>query len=181
MTKINCDIKEITISEELLGQRIKELAEQIDKDYEGKAPIVVGVLKGGFLFMSDLVRQLTVPVELDFLAISSYGNATTSNGIVRVRKELDLDIAGRDVIVVEDIIDSGLSLQYIKDYLWRFKPASVRTCVLLDKVEARKIEVNVEYVGFEIGDEFVVGYGLDFAERYRNLPYIGILKEECYT
>jgi hypoxanthine phosphoribosyltransferase len=130
--------------------------------------------------LADLVRSISIPVEVDFLAISSYGAGTSSSGVVKIRKDIDLDISGRDVIVVEDIVDSGLSLQYIKDYLWQHKPSSLRTCVLLDKPEAHKIEVHFDYVGFEVQNEFVVGYGLDFAETYRNLPYIGILKEELY-
>ncbi|MCD8480882.1 MAG: hypoxanthine phosphoribosyltransferase [Candidatus Cloacimonetes bacterium] len=178
---MNCDISAVLFDERRIQARIREIGQQINTDYEGKVPVVIGILKGGFIFLSDLVRAITIPVEIDFLAISSYGAGTSSSGIVKIRKDIDIDLAGRDVIIVEDIVDSGLSLQYIKDYIWKHKPASLRTCVLLDKPEAHKIETSFEYVGFEVGNEFVVGYGLDFGERYRNLPYIGILKEECYT
>jgi len=130
--------------------------------------------------LSDLVRSISIPLEIDFMAISSYGSGTSTSGIVKIRKDIDTDVCDRDVIIVEDIVDSGLSLQYIKEYIMKHKPRSVKICVLLDKPEAHKIEVAFDYVGFTVGNEFVVGYGLDFAERYRNLPYIGILKEELY-
>ncbi|MFW5629100.1 MAG: hypoxanthine phosphoribosyltransferase [Candidatus Cloacimonadaceae bacterium] len=181
MNSMHNDIEAVFIDEQRLQQRIIEISSQINKDYAGKVPVVVGILKGGFLFLSDLVRAISLPLEVDFMAISSYGSGTTSSGIVKIRKDLDVDILGRDVIIVEDIVDSGLSMEYIKDYVWGHKPASVRTCVLLDKPEAHKIDLDIDYVGFEISNEFVVGYGLDYAELYRNLPYIGILKEECYT
>jgi hypoxanthine phosphoribosyltransferase len=181
MNLMNCDISAVLFDERRIQARIREIGQQINTDYEGKVPVIIGILKGGFIFLSDLVRSITIPVEIDFLAISSYGAGTSSSGVVKIRKDIDIDLAGRDVIIVEDIVDSGLSLQYIKDYIWKHKPASLRTCVLLDKPEAHKIETTFEYVGFEVGNEFVVGYGLDFGERYRNLPYIGILKEECYT
>jgi hypoxanthine phosphoribosyltransferase len=181
MNLMNCDISAVLFDERRIQTRIREIGQQINSDYDGKVPVVIGVLKGGFVFLSDLVRAITLPVEIDFLAISSYGAGTSSSGVVKIRKDIDIDLSDRDVIIVEDIVDSGLSLQYIKDYIWKHKPASLRTCVLLDKPEAHKIETTFDYVGFEVGNEFVVGYGLDFAERYRNLPYIGILKEECYT
>jgi len=181
MNLMNCDISAVLFDERRIQARIREIGQEINSDYEGKVPVVIGVLKGGFVFLSDLIRAITIPLEIDFLAISSYGVGTCSSGVVKIRKDIDIELADRDVIIVEDIVDSGLSLQYIKDYIWKHKPASLRTCVLLDKPEAHKIEISFEYVGFEVGDEFVVGYGLDFAERYRNLPYIGILKEECYT
>ncbi len=181
MNLMNCDISAVLYDERRIQSRIREIGQEINSDYEGKVPVVIGVLKGGFMFLSDLVRAITLPLEIDFLAISSYGAGTSSSGVVKIRKDIDIELADRDVIIVEDIVDSGLSLQYIKDYIWKHKPASLRTCVLLDKPEAHKIEISFEYVGFDIGNEFVVGYGLDFAERYRNLPYIGILKEECYT
>ncbi|MDY0126780.1 MAG: hypoxanthine phosphoribosyltransferase [Candidatus Cloacimonadaceae bacterium] len=177
---MNCDISAVLFDERRIQTRIREIGQEINSDYEGKVPVVIGVLKGGFVFLSDLIRAITIPLEIDFLAISSYGVGTSSSGVVKIRKDIDIELADRDVIIVEDIVDSGLSLQYIKDYIWKHKPASLRTCVLLDKPEAHKVEISFEYVGFEVGDEFVVGYGLDFAERYRNLPYIGILKEECY-
>ncbi|MCB5260540.1 MAG: hypoxanthine phosphoribosyltransferase [Candidatus Cloacimonetes bacterium] len=178
---MNCDISAVLFDEMRIQNRIREIGQQINHDYESKVPVIIGVLKGGFIFMSDLVRAISIPIEIDFLAISSYGVGTSSSGVVKIRKDIDLDITDRDVIIVEDIVDSGLSLQYIKDYIWKHKPASLRTCVLLDKPQAHKIETTFEYVGFEVGNEFVVGYGLDYAERYRNLPFIGILKEECYT
>ncbi|MCB5268101.1 MAG: hypoxanthine phosphoribosyltransferase [Candidatus Cloacimonetes bacterium] len=178
---MNCDISAVLFDERRIQNRIREIGQSINTDYEDKVPVIIGVLKGGFIFLSDLVRAITIPVEIDFLAISSYGAGTSSSGVVKIRKDIDVELTGRDVIIVEDIVDSGLSLQYIKDYIWKHKPASLRTCVLLDKPEAHKIETSFEYVGFEVGNEFVVGYGLDYGERYRNLPYIGILKEECYT
>ena len=181
MNLMNCDISAVLFDERRIQTRIREIGQEINSDYDGKVPVVIGVLKGGFVFLSDLIRAITLPLEIDFLAISSYGVGTSSSGVVKIRKDIDIELVDRDVIIVEDIVDSGLSLQYIKDYIWKHKPASLRTCVLLDKPEAHKIEISFEYVGFEVGDEFVVGYGLDFAERYRNLPYIGILKEECYS
>lgn len=181
MNLMNCDISAVLFDERRIQNRIREIGQQINTDYEGKVPVIIGVLKGGFMFLSDLVRAVTIHVEIDFLAISSYGAGTSSSGVVKIRKDIDIDLNERDVIIVEDIVDSGLSLQYIKDYIWKHKPASLRTCVLLDKPNAHKIETSFEYVGFEVGNEFVVGYGLDYGERYRNLPYIGILKEECYS
>lgn len=181
MNLMNCDISAVLFDERRIQNRIREIGQQINTDYEGKVPVIIGVLKGGFIFLSDLVRAITLPVEIDFLAISSYGAGTSSSGVVKIRKDVDIELTDRDVIIVEDIVDSGLSMQYIKDYIWKHKPSSLRTCVLLDKPEAHKIETSFEYVGFEVGNEFVVGYGLDYGERYRNLPYIGILKEECYT
>jgi len=180
MNLMNCDISAVLFDEYRIQTRIREIGLEITNDYNDRKPILIGILKGGFIFLADLVRSITIPMEVDFLAISSYGVGTSSSGVVKIRKDIDIDICGRDVIVVEDIVDSGLSLQYIKDYLWQHKPSSLRTCVLLDKPEAHKIEVKFDYVGFEVKNEFVVGYGLDFAETYRNLPYIGILKEELY-
>ncbi|MCB5263825.1 MAG: hypoxanthine phosphoribosyltransferase, partial [Candidatus Cloacimonetes bacterium] len=165
MNLMNCDISAVLFDERRIQNRIREIGQQINNDYEGKVPVIIGVLKGAFIFLSDLVRAVSIPIEIDFLAISSYGAGTSSSGVVKIRKDIDIDIAGRDVIIVEDIVDSGLSLQYMKDYLWKHKPSSLRTCVLLDKPEAHKIETSFEYVGFEVGNEFVVGYGLDFAER----------------
>ncbi|MDD4309146.1 MAG: hypoxanthine phosphoribosyltransferase [Candidatus Cloacimonetes bacterium] len=177
---MNCDISAVLFDEFKIQTRIREIGLEISTEYKEKTPVLIGILKGGFIFMADLVRSISIPIEMDFLAISSYGAGTSSSGVVKIRKDIDIDINGRDVIVVEDIVDSGLSLQYIKDYLWQHKPNSLRTCVLLDKPAAHKIDVVFDYVGFEVKNEFVVGYGLDFAEKYRNLPYIGILKEELY-
>jgi hypoxanthine phosphoribosyltransferase len=181
MTSMNCDMSKILFSEEQIRNRVDKLAQQITTDYGDKNPVIISILKGGFIFMSDLIRSIEVPVELDFLAISSYGSGTSSSGVVKIKKDIDIDLTGRDVIIVEDIVDSGLSLQYIRDYISKHKPASIKVCVLLDKPAAHKMNVSFEYVGFNIGNEFVVGYGLDYNEKYRNLPYIGILKKEIYS
>lgn len=181
MNKMNCDISAVLFDEYKIQARTREIGLAITNQYQGKVPVLIGILKGGFVFLADLLRSITIPVELDFMAISSYGSGTVSSGIVKIRKDVDINLEGRDVIIVEDIVDSGLSLQYIMEYIAKHRPASLRTCVLLDKPAAHKTEVSFDYVGFEIGNEFVVGYGLDFNERYRNLPYIGILKEEMYS
>ncbi len=178
---MNCDLSSVLFDEYRIQARVREIGLQIASDYKDKLPVMIGILKGGFVFMADLIRSISIPMEMDFLAISSYGAEASSSGVVKIRKDIDVDISGRDVIIVEDIVDSGLSLQYIKDYIMKHRPASIKTCVLLDKPAAHKLDVSFEYVGFEISNEFVVGYGLDFDERYRNLPYIGILKEELYT
>jgi hypoxanthine phosphoribosyltransferase len=166
---------EVLVSEGELQARIAALGAEISSDYEGRDLLLVGVLKGAVFFMADLMRKLTVPCEIDFMAISSYGAATDTSGVVRILKDLDINIAGRDVLVVEDIIDSGLTLSYLMRNLGARKPTSLEICALLTKPERREIEVPVRYVGFEIPNRFVIGYGLDFAERYRNLPYIGVL------
>jgi hypoxanthine phosphoribosyltransferase len=168
-------VGEILIEQEPLQARIAELGEEISREYEGRDLLLVGVLKGAVFFMADLMRELTVPCEIDFMAISSYGAATDSSGVVRILKDLDANIAGRDVLVVEDIIDSGLTLSYLMRSLKARKPASLEICALLTKPERREIEVPVKFVGFEIPNKFVIGYGLDFAERYRNLPYVAVL------
>ena len=166
---------EILIEEDALQARIAELGSEISREYEGRDLLLVGVLKGAVFFMADLMRELTVPCEIDFMAISSYGAATDSSGVVRILKDLDANIAGRDVLVVEDIIDSGLTLSYLMRSLKARKPASLEICALLTKPERREVEVPVKFVGFEIPNKFVIGYGLDFAERYRNLPYVAVL------
>jgi hypoxanthine phosphoribosyltransferase len=171
-------VAETLIDAETLQERIRELGEEISRDYEGRDLLLVGVLKGAVFFMADLMRELTVPCEIDFMAISSYGAQTDSSGVVRILKDLDLNIAGRHVLVVEDIIDSGLTLSYLMRNLKARKPASLEICALLTKPERREIDVPVRYVGFEIPNKFVIGYGLDFAERYRNLPYVGVLDPE---
>ena len=171
-------VAEVLIEEDVLRGRIAELGEEISRDYAGRAPLLVGVLKGAVFFMSDLMRELTVPCEIDFMAVSSYGASTDTSGVVRILKDLDLNIEGRDVLVVEDIIDSGLTLNYLIRNLESRSPASLEICALLTKPDRRQIEVPVRYVGFEIPNKFVIGYGLDFAERYRNLPYVGVLDEE---
>jgi hypoxanthine phosphoribosyltransferase len=168
-------VGEILIEQEPLQARIAELGAEISREYEGRDLLLVGVLKGAVFFMADLMRELTIPCEIDFMAISSYGAATDSSGVVRILKDLDVNIAGRDVLVVEDIIDSGLTLSYLMRSLKARKPASLEICALLTKPERREIEVPVRFVGFEIPNKFVIGYGLDFAERYRNLPYVAVL------
>jgi hypoxanthine phosphoribosyltransferase len=170
-------ISETLIDEETLKRRISELGEEISNDYVGQDLLLVGVLKGAVFFMSDLMRHLSVPCEIDFMAISSYAGATESSGVVRILKDLDMNIEGRDVLVVEDIIDSGLTLSYLMRNLESREPASLEICALLTKPERREIDVPVRYVGFEIPNRFVVGYGLDFDEKYRNLPYVGVLDE----
>jgi hypoxanthine phosphoribosyltransferase len=171
-------ISETLIDEERLSRRIGELGEEISSDYAGHDLLLVGVLKGAVFFMSDLMRQLTIPCEIDFMAISSYAGATESSGVVRILKDLDMNIEGRDVLVVEDIIDSGLTLSYLIRNLEAREPASLEICALLTKPERREIDVPVRYVGFEIPNRFVVGYGLDYDEKYRNLPYVGVLDPE---
>jgi hypoxanthine phosphoribosyltransferase len=168
-------VERTLIDEETLQRRIVELGAEISADYAGRDLVLAGVLKGAVFFIADLMRQLTIPCEIDFMAISSYGAGTDSSGVVRILKDLDANIAGRDVLVMEDIIDSGLTLSYLLRTLRARRPASLEICALLTKPERREIDVAVRYVGFEIPNEFVIGYGLDYAERYRNLPYIGVL------
>lgn len=175
------DIKEILISEEKLKEKIRELGKQIEKDYKDKDLLVVCVLKGAVLFLSDLIREINLPLNIDFMAVSSYGNSTKSSGVVRIIKDLEKDIQGKDLLIVEDIVDSGLTLSYLIENLKSREPRSVKLCTLLDKPERRKVDVSIDYTGFVIPDEFVVGYGLDFAEVYRNLPYVCILKPEVYS
>ncbi|HYO30371.1 MAG TPA: hypoxanthine phosphoribosyltransferase [Thermomicrobiales bacterium] len=165
----------ILITEQELQRRIYELGKALDARYAGRVPLMIGVLNGAVAFMTDLMRAMTIPVEVDFMAVSSYGNSTKSTGVVRILKDLNNEIAGRDVLVVEDIVDSGLTLQYLLDVLWTRSPASVDVVALLRKAKPDAIPVQVDLVGFDIPDEFVIGYGLDYAERYRNLPYVAIL------
>jgi hypoxanthine phosphoribosyltransferase len=171
-------VGEILIDEETLATRVAELGAEVSGDYEGRDLLLIGVLKGAVFFMADLMRHLTVQCEVDFMAISSYGDSTDSSGIVRILKDLDINIEGRDVLVVEDIIDSGLTLSYLMRNLASREPASLEVCALMTKPARREIDVPVRYIGFEIADRFVVGYGLDLAERYRNLPYVAVLSEE---
>ena len=175
------DILEVLLSEEELQTRVRELGAQITRDYAGKTPFFLGVLKGCYVFMADLVRSVDLHCSMDFMAVSSYGRGTTSTGAVRITKDLSRDIEGKDVIIVEDILDSGITLSYLKKYLANRKPASIRIVTLLDKPARRKTDIQADYSGFTVPDEFVVGYGLDFAEGYRNLPYIGVLKPEIYS
>ncbi|MFC0861753.1 hypoxanthine phosphoribosyltransferase [Sphaerimonospora cavernae] len=174
------DLSSVLISEAELQAKIKELAGQIDADYAGQELLLVGVLKGAVMVMADLARALHVPVQMDWMAVSSYGAGTRSSGVVRVLKDLDTDIAGRHVLVVEDIIDSGLTLSWLMNNLKSRDPASVEICALLRKPEAVKVPLDVRYVGFDIPNEFVIGYGLDYAEQYRNLPFIGTLAPHVY-
>lgn len=175
------DIQEVLFSEEQLAQRVSQIAEEINRDYADKEILLVSVLRGSFVFMADLARKITRPCRVDFMAVSSYGKGSTSSGQVQITKDLSEDISGLHVIVVEDILDSGNTLSYLLRLLEQRHPASIRLCTLLDKPDRRKVEVDVHYSGFTIPDAFVVGYGLDYAERYRNLPYIGILKPEVYS
>jgi len=174
------DIQEILFSEEQLKARVAEIARQIEADYAGKEIMLISVLRGSFIFMADLCRAIHLPCTLDFMSVSSYGKSTTSSGQVQITKDLSEDITGRHVIVVEDILDSGNTLSYLLKILENRHPASIRLCTLLDKPERRVKPVEVHYTGFTIPDAFVVGYGLDYAERYRNLPYIGVLKPAVY-
>src|SRR6201997_4577779 len=173
-------LKEVMISAEQLQARIGELAAQIDADYAGRDLLLVGVLKGAVMVMADLSRAMHLPVQMDWMAVSSYGSGTKSSGVVRILKDLDTDITGRHVLVVEDIIDSGLTLSWLVGNLQSRDPASVAVCAMLRKPSSAQMEVEVAYTGFEVPDEFVVGYGLDYAERYRNLPFIGTLAPEVY-
>jgi hypoxanthine phosphoribosyltransferase len=170
-------IGEILVSERALTQRVTELAGEVSRDYDGRDLLLIGVLKGAVFFLSDLMRQLRVPCEVDFMAVASYGSATKSSGVVRILKDLDAPIEGRDVLIVEDIVDSGLTLQYLLRNLAGRNPASLEVCALLIKPDRRKVDLDTRYVGFEIPNRFAIGYGLDHAERYRNLPYVAALDQ----
>ena len=174
------DIDEILVSEAALQSRIRELGGAISSDYEGKEPLLVGILIGAFVFLSDLLRSISIPCQVDFMATSSYGDATESSGIVRILKDLDQSIEGRHVLIVDDIIDTGLTMDYLLETLRARYPASLRVCALLDKVPRRKRAVRIDYRGFEIPDKFVVGYGLDYSGRYRNVSFVCVLKPEVY-
>ncbi|MBO8126278.1 MAG: hypoxanthine phosphoribosyltransferase [Firmicutes bacterium] len=172
------DMAEVLFEEEQIQARVRELGAEITRDYEGKDLLVVGILKGAIVFLADLLRSIDLKVKLDFMAVSSYGDAMESSGVVRILKDLEQSLEGKNVLIVEDIVDSGLTLNYLVQNLKSRRPASLKVCTFLDKPERRQVEVQVDYKGFSIPDKFVVGYGLDYAERYRNLPYIGILKPE---
>ncbi len=174
------DVEQILYSEEELRARVSQLAAEITRDYTGKTPVIVGVLRGSFVFMADLVRQIPLPAQLEFMSVSSYGSGTASSGRLNIRMDLETDIQDRDVLLVEDILDSGNTLTNLMRQLQSRGPRSLKLCVLLDKPDRHMKEVPVDYLGFSIPDAFVVGYGLDFDQRYRNLPYIGILKPEIY-
>lgn len=175
------DIQRTLFSQEEIDRRLDELAAEINRDYAGKEPMLISVLRGSFVFMADLTRKITLPCTVDFMAVSSYGKGTTSSGQVQITKDLSDDIEGKDILVVEDILDSGNTLSYLMKLLQARHPASIRLCTLLDKPERRVVPVQADYVGFTIPDEFVVGYGLDYCQQYRNMPYIGVLKPEVYS
>lgn len=174
------DIKEVLFSEEVINAKIKELASRISEDYKGKELVVVGVLKGSVIFAAELIKNITIPCELDFMAVSSYGRSSETTGVVRILKDLDHEACGKDIIIVEDIVDSGITLDYLLNYLKARKANSVEIVSLLTKPSRRKVDIDCKYIGFETPDEFLVGYGLDYAEKYRNLPFVGILKREVY-
>ena len=178
VNELTAAVSEILIDEETLQSRIGELGAEISEDYRGRGLLLVGVLKGAVFFMADLMRRIDIPCEVDFMAISSYGAGIDSSGVVRILKDLDMSIEGRNVLVVEDIIDSGLTLSYLLRNLEAREPASLEICALLTKPSRREIDIHCRYTGFEIPNKFVIGYGLDFAERYRNLPYVGVIRDE---
>jgi hypoxanthine phosphoribosyltransferase len=178
---LDADIEAVLVSADQISAKITELAKSIDEDYAEREPLLVGVLKGAAMFMSDLARAMSRPSTMEFMAVSSYGSSTTSSGVVRILKDLDRDITGQHVLIVEDIIDSGLTLSWLLKNLYSRDPASIRVVTLLRKPDAIKVEVQVDWVGFDIPNEFVVGYGLDYAERYRGLPYIGRLRPSVYA
>ena len=174
------DIKEVLFSEEVINNKIKELATRISEDYKGKNILVVGVLKGSVIFAAELIKNISIPCEIDFMAVSSYGTSSETTGVVRILKDLDHEISGKDIIIVEDIVDSGVTLDYLLKYLMARNANSVEIVSLLTKPSRRRVDINCKYIGFEAPDEFIVGYGLDYAEKYRNLPFVGILKREVY-
>jgi hypoxanthine phosphoribosyltransferase len=178
---LGAQLEKILITEEEIQRRLAEMAGEIDTDYQGRDLLLVGVLKGAVMVMADLARALHSPVEMDWMAVSSYGSGTKSSGVVRILKDLDKDITGRNVLIVEDIIDSGLTLSWLMSNLGSRGPASVEVCTLLRKPDAAQVDVPVRYVGFDIPNEFVIGYGLDYAERYRNLPFVGTLAPHVYS
>ena len=175
----NC-IESVLFSEEKIAEIVKNLGEQISKDYNGKKLLLVSVLKGSVVFMADLMRNITIPCEIDFMVVSSYGAGTKTSGNIKIIKDLNIDIADYDLLIVEDILDSGVTLSTLKKMLEGRKPASIKICTFLDKPERRKADIKADYCGAAVPDEFIVGYGLDFDEKFRNLPYVGVLKRECY-
>ncbi|MGL4914627.1 MAG: hypoxanthine phosphoribosyltransferase [Romboutsia sp.] len=170
-------VTEVMISEEQLAEKVNELAKQIEKDFQGEELLVVGILKGASVFVSDLIRKINLDVNIDFMSVSSYGSSTQSSGVVKILKDLDVNIEGKNVLIVEDIIDSGLTLSNLVAALETRNPKTLKLCTLLDKPQRRKANIHVDYVGFVIEDKFIVGYGIDYAEKYRNLPYVGIVEE----
>ena len=174
------DIKEVLFSEEAINKRVNQPASRISEDYKGKELLVVGVLKGSVIFAAELMKNITIPCQIDFMAVSSYGDSSETTGVVRILKDLDSEISGKHIIIVEDIVDSGITLNYLSNYLKSRNASSVEIVSLLTKPSRRKVDIDCKYVGFETPDEFLVGYGLDYAEKYRNLPFVGILKREVY-
>ena len=174
------DVETILFDEDVLAKRISELGEEISKDYAGEEVMLVGILKGASVFLSDLIRHISLPAYIDYMVVSSYGNSAETSGVVRIIKDLEDNIEGKNIIIVEDIIDTGLTLAYLKQNLLSRHPKSLKICTLLDKPARREKEITVDYMGFEVPDEFIVGYGIDYAEKYRNLPFVGILKREVY-
>ncbi len=175
------DMEKVLLSAEEIQEKVKELGAQISKDYEGKNLMLISILKGSIVFMSDLMRAITIHCKIDFMAVSSYGSSTKTSGVVRILKDLDIPLENYDVLIVEDILDSGMTLDYITKILNERHPNSIKICTLLDKPARRKIDIKADYVGFLVPDEFVVGYGLDYDERYRNVPFVGVLRPEIYT
>ena len=174
------DIKEVLFSSDTLSEKVRELAGKISEDYKGKDLVVVGILKGSVIFAAELIKNISIQCEIEFMAVSSYGNSTETSGVVRILKDLDSNIEGKDILIVEDIVDTGTTLKYLLQYLKARKANSIEIVALLNKPARRKVDLDVKYIGFEVPDAFIVGYGIDYAERYRNLPYIGILKTEVY-
>jgi hypoxanthine phosphoribosyltransferase len=174
------DLEKVLFTEEDIQRAVKQIGAQLSADYSGKNPLFICILKGAVMFMADLVKQVTIPMEMDFMAVSSYGASSRSSGVVRIMKDLDRPIEGRHVVIVEDIVDTGLTLAYLKDLLLRRHAESVKVAALFDKPEGRKVEISPDYYGFTVPNEFIVGYGLDYAEQYRNLPYVGVLKPDVY-
>lgn len=174
------DIEEVLVTQEQLRRKVQELGRQITRDYRGRSLLLLCVLKGALMFLADLARAIDLPLEMDFMVVSSYGSETQSSGVVRILKDLEEPIVGKDVLIVEDIVDSGLTLHYLLDVLRTRNPGSLRVCTLIDKIKERAKIVTPDYIGFRVADRFVVGYGLDYAQYYRNLPYIGVLKPEIY-
>lgn len=174
------DVETILLDTDVLVNRIHELGDEISKDYAGEEVMLVGILKGASVFLADLIRQISIPAYIDYMVVSSYGNSAETSGVVRIIKDLEDNIEGKNIIIVEDIIDTGLTLAYLKQNLLSRHPKSLKICTLLDKPARRVMEIDVDYKGFEVPDEFIIGYGIDYAEKYRNLPFIGILKREVY-
>lgn len=175
------DLKEIWFDEDQIQDAVKDVGRVISRDYTGKNLLLVGILKGCFVFMADLIRVITIPCAVDFMSVSSYGSGTESRGVVKIIKDLDLSLESYDVLLIEDILDSGNTLNYVKDILSRRNPKSLRICTMFDKPSRRQVNIQADYVGYEIADEFIVGYGLDYDEKYRDLSYVGVLKSEVYS